>query len=63
MLREEASVPTKLDLYPGLTHGFWAIFTMLPQAEKYKEDLVKGYSWLLGIEPRKVETGPTETVV
>ncbi|KAI9693141.1 MAG: hypothetical protein M1822_005137 [Bathelium mastoideum] len=56
VMREEAGIPTKLDIYPGLPHGFWAVFPMFPAAKKVAADLVKGYSWLLGIEPAKVET-------
>ncbi|KAL9079258.1 MAG: hypothetical protein Q9157_001829 [Trypethelium eluteriae] len=63
VLREEAGVKTKLDLYPGLTHGFWGVFSMHSKANQYQEDLVNGFSWLLGVEPRKIEAKQVPTTV
>lgn len=63
VLRDEAGVKTKLDIYPGMTHGFWAIFTMHSQAKKYYEDLISGFSWLLGVPPTKVEPQRVQNVV
>lgn len=47
VLREEAGVKTRLDVFPGLPHGFWSWF---PQAEFSKDFQVKtmeGFKWLL----------------
>ena len=49
MIREQG-VQTKMDLYPGLPHGFWSFF---PEAEFSKmqfRDSLKGFAWLLGKE-------------
>ena len=46
----EQGVRTKMDLYPGLPHGFWSFF---PEAEFSKmqfQDSLKGFAWLLGKE-------------
>lgn len=40
------SVPVKLDLYPGLPHGF-GFFPELPQSGKNGADLIGGVMWLL----------------
>ena len=61
-LREEADVKTKLDIYAGLPHGFWTVFTTHSKTEKYYEDLVSGFSWLLGVTPTKVEAQKVEMV-
>lgn len=47
VLREESGVRTRLDVFPGLPHGFWSWF---PQAEFSKDFQVKtmeGLEWLL----------------
>ena len=54
LLREEGGVKTKLDLYRGLPHAFWGSFPTHSQSNKYYEDLIQGFSWLLGKEPAKV---------
>jgi acetyl esterase/lipase len=46
-LREEAGLKTKVDMYPGLPHGFWGIFPTLESSKKFVEDSVKGVQWLL----------------
>ncbi|KAK3080590.1 hypothetical protein LTS18_014992 [Coniosporium uncinatum] len=43
-----AGVKTKLDLYPGVPHGFWMLHPMLASAKKAKKDDVNGIGWLLG---------------
>ncbi|OBR03932.1 Lipase 2 [Colletotrichum higginsianum IMI 349063] len=47
VLREEAGVKTKLDIYPGLPHYFWTNFPRLEASKKFVEDTVKGVRWLL----------------
>ncbi|KAK1992344.1 alpha/beta-hydrolase [Colletotrichum falcatum] len=47
ILREEAGVATKLDIYPGLPHYFWTNFPRLDKSRQFVEDTVKGVRWLL----------------
>ncbi|KAK2017799.1 alpha/beta-hydrolase [Colletotrichum eremochloae] len=47
VLREEAGVATKLDIYPGLPHYFWTNFPRLEKSRQFVEDSVKGVRWLL----------------
>ena len=44
---KDAGVPTKLDVYPGLPHGFWAFFPQLSGSKKHDEDAREGLEWLL----------------
>ncbi|KAL0570713.1 hypothetical protein V5O48_011247 [Marasmius crinis-equi] len=44
---KEAGVPTKLDIYPGVPHGFELIFFGIKQAAKLREDFHVGLLWLL----------------
>lgn len=48
ILREEAGVRTRLDLYPGLGHYFWTNFPLLGDSRRFVEDTLKGVQWLLG---------------
>lgn len=47
ILREEAGVKTKLDIYPGLGHYFWTNFPRLEASKKFVEDTREGVRWLL----------------
>ncbi|KAK8089360.1 hypothetical protein PG997_004321 [Apiospora hydei] len=47
VLREEAGVRTRLDLYPGLGHYFWTNFPRLEASRRFVEDTVQGVKWLL----------------
>ncbi|GJJ13701.1 hypothetical protein Clacol_007957 [Clathrus columnatus] len=47
-LLKEAGVPTKVDVYPGLPHGFYASFPHFKASKKQKEDFVNGLDWALG---------------
>lgn len=47
VLREEAGVRTRLDLYPGLGHFFWTHFPRLEASRRFVEDTVRGVRWLL----------------
>lgn len=51
MLREEAGVKTRLDMYPGVPHGFWSFFPMLSSAAKFRKEQMEGVGWLLGKAP------------
>ncbi|OCH90776.1 alpha/beta-hydrolase [Obba rivulosa] len=46
-LLREAGITTKLDVYPGVPHGFHMFFPKIKQAAKYEEDFRKGLVWLL----------------
>jgi hypothetical protein len=52
VLREEYGIKTKLDIYPGLPHGFRASFSMLKPADKFRGDMVEGMGWLFGTKAR-----------
>ncbi|KAK2882597.1 hypothetical protein FQN49_000209 [Arthroderma sp. PD_2] len=47
ILREEAGVKTKIDVYKGLGHYFWTNFPELEMSKTFVEDTVKGMKWLL----------------
>jgi len=47
ILREDEGIKTKVDMYPGLPHGFWSIAPKLKVSEKFVQDSVKGAEWLL----------------
>ena len=46
MLKSEG-VETKVDVYVGLPHTFWSLRKELPQAQKWEEDTLEGFAWLL----------------
>ncbi|KAL2844853.1 Alpha/Beta hydrolase protein [Aspergillus pseudodeflectus] len=55
VLREENSIPTRLDYYLGLPHHFWEFFPQLTKHVKRRtDDTVEGVKWLLeaGLEMR-----------
>lgn len=48
ILREEAGIATRLDLYPGLPHHFWEFFPQLTtHIERRTNDTVNGVLWLV----------------
>ena len=47
ILREDQGIMTKVDVYPGMPHGFWSIAPQLKASEGFVEDSVKGIQWLL----------------
>jgi acetyl esterase/lipase len=47
VLREECGLPTRIDLYPGLPHGWWAMKPQLESSKRRMEDAVEGVGWLL----------------
>ncbi|KAF9872026.1 hypothetical protein CkaCkLH20_10363 [Colletotrichum karsti] len=47
ILREEAGVKTRLDIYAGLPHYFWTNFPLLEKSKQFVEDTVEGMKWLL----------------
>jgi acetyl esterase/lipase len=44
---QDAGIPTRLNIYPGVPHGFHAIYPQLTLAQKYEKDTIDGMSWLL----------------
>ncbi|KAK6525245.1 hypothetical protein TWF694_005391 [Orbilia ellipsospora] len=44
---EDNGVEVKLDVYPGLGHGFWNAFPQIEASKKYHQDFIEGFSWLL----------------
>ncbi|GJJ13703.1 hypothetical protein Clacol_007959 [Clathrus columnatus] len=47
-LLRDAGVPTKLDVYPGVPHGFYVVFKELTATKKQEKDFATGLDWLLG---------------
>lgn len=45
---------TKLTVYPGLPHAFWAFFPQLDASRKAVGKVVEGFGWLLGKETTAV---------
>lgn len=48
VLREECGIPTRIDLYPGLPHGWWSMMPELESSKKRMVDTVDGMGWMLG---------------
>lgn len=48
VLREECGVKTKVDVYPGLPHGWWGMFPQLRVSQKFAREADAGVGWLLG---------------
>ncbi|KAF9255262.1 alpha/beta-hydrolase [Marasmius fiardii PR-910] len=44
---EEAGVPVKLEVYPGVPHIFDTLFPTLAQSKKYIQDFRNGLRWLI----------------
>ncbi|OJD35860.1 lipase 2 [Diplodia corticola] len=47
VLRTESGVETKLDFYPGMPHGFWAVYPQFEASKKATADVVAGWAWLM----------------
>lgn len=47
VLREEAGVPTRLDLYKGFGHMFWTNWPTMPTSKQFVADTLEGIKWLL----------------
>lgn len=47
VLREECGIPTRIDIYPGLPHGWWSVLPQLESSKKRMDDTVEGMRWLL----------------
>ena len=46
ILKQEG-LDTKLDVYPGLPHGFWTTCPDLPVSKDWLERLLNGLRWIL----------------
>lgn len=44
---KDAGVHTKIDVYPGVPHAFWVLFTELEATKKQNRDAETGLQWLL----------------
>ena len=44
---EDAGVPFRLDIYPGVPHGFNGMFSSIKLAQKHDQDVIDGMAWLL----------------
>ncbi|KAE9363407.1 alpha/beta-hydrolase [Stipitochalara longipes BDJ] len=47
VLREEAGVKTKLDIFGGLIHGFWGFFPAANFSKEYRKKVEEGLEWLV----------------
>ncbi|EJD06347.1 uncharacterized protein FOMMEDRAFT_144445 [Fomitiporia mediterranea MF3/22] len=47
-MMQESGVQTKVDVYPGVPHGFAAFYPKLAISAKWRTDLDTGVQWLLG---------------
>ncbi|KAL0258872.1 hypothetical protein SLS55_006376 [Diplodia seriata] len=47
VLRTESRVETKMDFYPGMPHGFWAVYSQFEASKKANADIIAGWAWLL----------------
>lgn len=47
ILREDNRVKTKVDVYPGLPHGFWPYFPEAEFGKNFQQDCIGGMKWLL----------------
>ena len=43
----DAGVGVKVDIYPGLPHGFWAHIPQLRSSKRFMVDLAEAFSWIL----------------
>jgi hypothetical protein len=55
-------VPTKVDLFPGVPHGFRR-FADLPSSRRYDELLIENIRWALGSETTEFGTDMKINVV
>lgn len=49
ILRENCGIKTKVDIYPGLPHVFWANFPTHSKSKNYSPDTNEGLGWLLNL--------------
>ena len=49
VLREECDIPTRLNLYKGWPHCWWAAFPEAEMTLKREQDTVEGIGWLLQV--------------
>ncbi|KAF2235484.1 alpha/beta-hydrolase [Viridothelium virens] len=54
----DAGVQTRIDVYPGMPHGFWTAFPGYKTSELFMQDLAEGFGWLLEkrFDAQKVES-------
>jgi acetyl esterase/lipase len=47
LLRTKSNVATRLDVYPGLPHGFWSWWPKAGFSDQHLKDALAGLGWLL----------------
>lgn len=47
VLKAENGIETRVDLYPGLPHGFWSFWPKARFSQPWQGDCIKGLEWLL----------------
>jgi acetyl esterase/lipase len=47
VLREEAGVETRMEVYKGLPHSWWSMFPGMEASRRRVEDSVRVVGWLL----------------
>lgn len=50
-------VSTKIDVYPGVPHGFADVLPTFSLSQKFHADNMKGFGWLLGVEVSEADIG------
>ncbi|KAF1988601.1 alpha/beta-hydrolase [Aulographum hederae CBS 113979] len=48
VLREEWGVQTQLKVYPGMPHGFWAVWPDMVASRRFVREMGEGVEWLRG---------------
>lgn len=46
-LLKDTGIDTKIDIYPGLPHGFWTTCPELPVSKDWLQKLMVALSWIL----------------
>jgi acetyl esterase/lipase len=49
VLRENGT-KTKMNVYPGVSHGFWSFFPTMELSKQFVKDTVAGVGWLLELK-------------
>ncbi|KAK3683033.1 hypothetical protein LTR37_020631 [Vermiconidia calcicola] len=47
IMREEEGLKTKVEIYPGLPHGFHSVVPTMTASRKFVDDTIEGVKWLL----------------
>ncbi|KAJ6438850.1 potassium transporter protein [Purpureocillium lavendulum] len=58
-LLEKAGLQTKVDVYPGLPHGFWSSCPGLDVSKEWLASLIAGMQWMIASSNAKEAIAPT----